>query len=138
MSDATLLRLVERALPAPIGEAVAGDLGELWTAAPTPAWRRVAQALDVIVRTRAAALGCVLRRDRVPLAAGATRGALLHLAAWALWRTVLDLVPLRADHPPSLAWLALSAALAAAGALAGTHLVRAIRRAAHPDPDSFA
>ena len=67
-------------------------------------WRQLAGSIFPLLRRRASALG-------LPLLAGALAATSTASALVALWRFILWLVPLRADHPPQ--WPLLLGAAAA-------------------------
>ncbi len=134
--DTRLLRLVAWLVPAPYGEAIAGDLAETWSASASTAHGR--EALDAVLQCWMALGARTLARHRVPLAVAAGFGAVTHLTAWAFWRSILDHVPLRADHPPHLAWLLITSIVAAAIAALGWHLGHALRTREGTSPESLA
>ncbi len=134
--DERLLAAVAWLVPAPYGESIAGDLAETWTEGASATHAR--DAFDAVRRCWGALASRVCTRHRAPLAAGAALGLTAHLVAWAAWRTVLAHVPLRADHPPHLAWVVVTSGIAAAAAAFGWHLVCSVRAStpAQP-PESF-
>ncbi len=135
-TDARLLRVLVRLVSAPYGEAIAGDLVEIWSAgASQHHWR---DALDALLRCWGALGVRVVTRHRAPIAVGATFGLFAHLAAWSLWRTILAHVPLRADHPPHLTWMLASSVIAAAIATLGWHLGSASRSQQGSTPEPLA
>lgn len=134
--DARLLAVVAWLVPAPYGDAIAGDLAETWSAGASRTHAR--DAVDAVCGCWGALASRTIRRHPAPLAAGASFGLVSHLAAWAAWRTILSHVPLRADHPPHLAWMVVTSAIAAAVAALGWHLVRALRHTAPETPHSLA
>ena len=134
--DARLLRVLVWLVSAPYGEAIAGDLAEIWSAGASQQHGR--EVLDAVLRSWGALGARVVVRHRVPMAVGATLGLLAHLAAWALWNTILAHVPLRADHPPHLAWMLVTSLIAVASAALGWHLGSASRSRHESPPESLA
>lgn len=133
--DARLLAAVTWLVPAPYGDAIAGDLAETWAAGESDA--HASDAIDAVGQCWGALGARVVTRHRAPLAVGAVFGACTHLGAWALWRAILAHVPLRADHPPHLAWMLGTSIVAAAIAALGWQLGSAMRARTAP-PESLA